>query len=359
MGESTGRLAQYGRPLRYYFLGLGGGLAVLAIAGGLLNLRNDAPIGLPEPRGPRGVGRVLADWPDARRGRDLRVFVWYPAVGERGSAAEYVPGKWGDRMAARMFPIPPKRAKAIGVAAGEGRAVEDGLHPMVILSPGMGRIPADYTVIAEELASFGYVVIGVTPTGSSSLVVFPDGREVRGEPNAVDLEHRDRAEGLVQTWVDDFRFATDRIQKDERFAGRVDRARVGLLGHSFGGAAAMRALADDARFKAAVNLDGAPEGKAVSLKKPALFLMGAPLPDDKKALNDRILGEIRAECEGNGAGCTMEVYPEARHMNFSDMGAMPSRWPIPKSKLELGEVDGVAFLRKVNLRVRAFFGNAL
>lgn len=56
-----------------------------------------------------------------------------------------------------------------GDSYGRGRAPEE------VTLPGMGRIPAHCTMFPEDLVSFGYLVAGVTPTGSSRPVVFPDG----------------------------------------------------------------------------------------------------------------------------------------------------------------------------------------
>ena len=87
-----------------------------------------------------------------------------------------------------------------------------------------------------------------------------------------------------------------------------------------------------------------------------LFFNGAPLPASQQALNDKILGEMRAICQSDTAGCEWKDYSEAGHMNFSDRGAMPLAWPLPKSHFELTNIDGVAFLRRVATDLSAFFG---
>jgi predicted dienelactone hydrolase len=141
---------------------------------------NDRPIVLPAPRGPHLVGRVLVHWQDARRNRELMVFLWYPArEGAAGQRAEYIPGKWGELAAQNMFPIPARRLREIRVSAIENAPLIEATLRALIMLPGMGRIPAHYTTLAEDLASYGYLVAGVTPTGSSRPVVFPDGRVLR------------------------------------------------------------------------------------------------------------------------------------------------------------------------------------
>jgi dienelactone hydrolase len=334
-------------------------LAALALATGIVGVqyyRNDRSIFLPKPRGPHPVGRVLLDWTDDHRHRELMVFVWYPApAGTMGPTAEYVPGNWGELAAKGRFPIPARRIREIKVSAIEHAPVQVGQHPILILSPGMGLIPADYSSLAEELASFGYIVAGVTPTGSASVVVFSDGRIVYGE-DGVDLEHRELAQPLVERWVGDFSYVLDRLASEPTFGPHIDWKRAGVFGHSFGGAAAMHALRMEERFKRAANLDGAPQGLPITgLAKPLLMVNGEPLPPSQKALNDKILDEMKRICESDSAGCRLQDFPDAGHMNFSDVAVLPSRFPIPRSHFGLTGIDGPALLRKISDLLRSFF----
>ena len=305
----------------------------------------DRPIVLPNPRGPHSVGRMLFDWTNPERSRELMVFVWYPSSDSNGPVAEYVPGKWGELAAEGSFPIPSRRIRQIRVASREGGGIVAGEHPLLVLSPGMGRLPTDYTVLAEDLASFGYIVAGVTPTGSARVVVFSDGSVVRG-----------RDEGDVDEWVADFHFTVDQVLAEPRLSAHVDQHRIGIVGHSFGGAAAMHALQRDERFARGVNLDGAPQWTEINYLTRALMIVdGAPLPASQKKLNDQIVAEFHHICSVDIADCHIEEVPEAGHMNFSDAGVLPSRFPIPRSHFNLTEIDGVAFLHRVSDLLRGFF----
>jgi predicted dienelactone hydrolase len=279
------------------------------------------------------VGRVLMDWNDRARSREVMVFIWYPAHdGAAGKRVEYIPGKWGELEAQNMIPIPEKRLREMQGSALEGVPVADGAKPALVLLPGMGRIPAQYTTIAEDLASYGYVVAGVTPT-------------VEGKEDW-NLGDKAVAEQLIQTWVGDASFAVDQLARDPRFAGRIQLAKLGIFGHSFGGNAAVHALHLDPRFLRAANLDGGyfrdPDG---SLDKPLLILEGATEID----------AEWKKACSSARAHCTTGAFPQARHMNFSDAAILPSRFPFPKSLMMLGDVDGRQFLFEISERVRAFF----
>jgi pimeloyl-ACP methyl ester carboxylesterase len=342
--------------IRTVFRFMGGtvGVIVLAIivffvSMGVQYSRNDRPIVLPAHRGPNAVGRVLADWKDDRRDRELMVFIWYPAAGGvSGRLSEYIPGAWGQLEARNMNPIPATRLQQIQVGAIEEAPIASVAMRVLVMLPGMGRIPAHYTALAEDLASQGYVVVGVTPTGSSDVVRFPDGHVVWGTEEAMveTLNDRAKAQKLVVTWAGDASFALDQLLIDSRFAKHIQTDRVGIFGHSFGGNVAAHALQLDARFSRAAVLDSAYFGEPIqALDKPLLIF-------ECDKTNERHWDAI---CAVDKASCSTLRFPAARHMNFSDAGILPSRFPIPKSVLMLGDVDGTQFLREVSDRLQAFF----
>jgi len=327
-------------------LGLLAGLAIV-LAVFIQYRRNDRPIVLPSPRGPHRVGRVLVDGKDGRRDRELMVFVWYPAKeGADGRKCDYIPGKWGEIEAAKMLPIPAHRYQQIEVSSIEDAPFAPGSHPVLILLPGLGRIPPHYTALAEELASHGYLVAGVTPTGYSSVVVFSDGRQVAGREFDPGEAGPIESQKAIDIWASDAAFALDQLAVDPRFKAHIDPKRVGVLGHSFGGCVAAHLVARDARFLRAAVLDseffGQPIGK---LNRPLLILESGT----------RIEPEWETLCASNGAKCTTQLFPRAGHMDFSDAALLPSRFPLPRSLLMLGDVDGLQFQRDVSNRIKLFF----
>lgn len=252
---------------------------------------------LPAPTGPHPVGRTSYDWTDPDRAerysadpsdrRRLVVWIWYPAELEGDDPAPYVPPAW----------TPSAAFIGVDLAGLLAHSVEDAplaeapaRFPVLVLSP-RGFPPLLLAALAEELASHGYVVVGVNHTYESAVTVFEDGRVVPMNPAAVagalgpqtgspDAVFQARAEVCVNKTAD-VAFVADQIAGLEadasgRFGGRLDLDRLGALGHSFGGNAALEWCRADARCRAAVNLDGAiwtDLGK-VGLDRPALQVLG-------------------------------------------------------------------------------------
>ena len=114
-------------------------------------------------------------------------------------------------------------------------------RPVVLYSPGFALDREHGTFIAEDLASHGYVVVTVSHTYEAAEVEFPGGRVEVGRHDLDLLPHR-----AMQIRRDDIRFVLDALGLD----------RVGMVGHSLGGATTAQAMAADPRVLAGVNLDG-------------------------------------------------------------------------------------------------------
>lgn len=213
-------------------------------------------------------------------------------------------------------------------------------YPVVLMRAGLAALTIDYTSLAEDLASHGYVVVGFDAPYRSFVVVFPDGRVIARAPqNNADLgggsvqEHL--ANKLVQAWSADMGFALDQLERlntsdpSGKFLGRLDMQRVGVFGHSLAGATALQFCHDDSRCKAGIDVDGAPLGSVIAegVTQPFMFLLSdhagesadAQTPESIRqaganifSIYDRLPGDRRLMIKIRGAG----------HYMFSDDGAM-------------------------------------
>ena len=235
-------------------------------------------VALPAPTGPFPVGRAVYHWRDATRDefysdvpgdrRELVVSVWYPAAPDPSATPgpyaspgwEAVGDFWGfgtDGARGHAYPEAP-------VAAGQAR------YPVLIFTAN-GFPPFNHAAIIEELASHGYVVVGINNTYQTPVTVFPDGRAVPVSPafltpffgpfvDPTEEVLRQRA-ALVDYKVADIQSVLRELERlnagTDRLAGRLDLSRLGALGHSMGGDASLEFCRIDRRCRAAANLDGA------------------------------------------------------------------------------------------------------
>jgi hypothetical protein len=131
----------------------------------------------------------------------------------------------------------------------------------VLLLCRAGSSPAS-SAIAEELASHGYVVVGVNHTYETAVTVFSDGRVAAMNPAALggalgpqigrhEAAFRRRAE-VCNYKAADLRFVADHLSRlapnrAGLTAGHLDLTSLGAFGHSFGGNAALEWCRADQR----------------------------------------------------------------------------------------------------------------
>jgi pimeloyl-ACP methyl ester carboxylesterase len=250
----------------------------------------DAPtslvVVLPAPTGPFAVGRTIYEWTDAARDemmsdvegerRSVVAWVWYPARPSAGATSKYLPG-------ALEAPI----NAAIGLSSSQVMvpAHDDaplmatgGPLPVLLFSHGSGSLLAVYTAMLTELASHGYVVVGIQHPYNAMMTTFADGRAIPTSPAA--------ANDTVQYWSEDTAFVVDQLMGlaagTGMFAGRLDLSRVGVFGHSFGGAASAEFCLDDARCIAGLNFDGSLSGEVenVGVKQPFMQVISGTACED-------------------------------------------------------------------------------
>lgn len=259
---------------------------------------------LPRPTGRHAVGTTVAYLTDATRpdpdfptGRPITLQVWYPAAGASGDSSPYLVEP-GLREALGRFQyygvdsVALDRWAALPTHSVVDAAPVQGRHPLLAFSVGLGVIRANYTSIAEELASHGFVV-AMVESPLQGLMARPDGPVVAdtagkyGEP----VTHRT----AVSLWARDISFGLDQLlgggatKAVARAGSLVDTSRIGALGHSTGGLVAIAACEADQRIRACANLDGglaSPDQQPLAdfvprgVARPTLFLRSQPLYDD-------------------------------------------------------------------------------
>jgi predicted dienelactone hydrolase len=253
---------------------------------------------LPKPTGAFPVGTVTRHLIDAAREetqsgrsgepRELMVQIWYPAD-RAGPGQPYRKRSETEFKKAHLALVRTHAATGTAFSGAQAR------YPVVIFLPSWTGRRNQNTVQTEELASHGFVVVGLDHPYGTDLTVFPDGRAARTTLGdflnwATDesLEQTVRnAEVELQIRVADVCFILDELQRLDRsdpqglLTGRLDLQRVGIFGHSFGGSVAAEVCLKDARLKAGMDLDGFffAESLTHRIGKPFMILGdGTPLP---------------------------------------------------------------------------------
>jgi dienelactone hydrolase len=320
---------------------------------------------LPRPNGCHAVGTKSVVLRDASRNRDLIVTLWYPAL--RGSTlAPYMDGRTAAVLAAE-WKLPPDFAQYVRTNSSVSAKLEKGgSYPLVLLEHGSGVVPAIYTILAEELASQGFVVAATNHPPDSLIAVFPDGHEVRSEPYwPVNAGRRTQGVAIGKfahdVLVADVRFVLDQLQEmnahDKFWRGHIDVTKIGIVGHSMGGTTAALATKEERRILAGVNLDGSTfpgmndDIRPVELQKPLLFLATEEHAADP--------GARAREYSGSESNTYYVVVPGSDHMSFTDARLVQgkfSREPQVKPGSLQSALLGVEATRSL---VEEFFGKYL
>lgn len=269
------------------------GLVLIFLAGSAsAQGARSAPI--PAPTGSNYVGTTVWHWGDSTRlneltpdpgdVREIMVQAWYPAAPDTTSdAAPYAP-LYRELAHYRSWSYP-----------GAPVASVEGALPVIVITPGRGLARHLYSGIAEDLASHGYLVLGVD-SPHSGRAIYPDGRFIpptasyaipieilTGPYHQVDQFFEEAAELGAQ----DVSFTLERLAEvnrsdpTRRFTGRLDLTRLGLFGHSLGGRIGGAAVGADARFVAFASMEGVPPAalRRGGMDAAVLMLLSSELPD--------------------------------------------------------------------------------
>jgi len=359
------------------------GLVVLLA---LLWREHKTGITLPAPTGHFAVGRTTYAWvnnaekdelaPSPGAAREVLVWIWYPSVAVTSAApAEYLPSAWRLALAQHSGALMSQfltRDLSLVQAHGTSNpdvSSEQRSYPVVIMRPGGGALTTDFTTLAEDLASHGYIVVGFDAPYRTFVVVLPDGRVVirppRNDPEDMEAGQANRLiNRLLPMWTSDTKFVVSQLERlnaadpSGKFTGRLDMQRLGMFGHSFGGAQTLQFCHDDPRCKAGIDIDGAPYGSVVQegLKQPFMFI----LSDHSRELSDpasrRIGADIQSIYGRLPNGRLLITIRGANHFSFSDEMLLKSHYFIGLLRMfGFGGLDGRRGLTITSEYVHTFF----
>ncbi len=340
---------------------------------------------LPRPTGNYKIGTVSLPFIDKERPgiysngqrsqyREFMIQIWYPAkIGTNGETSVYYDPITA-QFISNFFPaFRYEYGSILKTHAIVGAKITGGHErfPVLLFSPGQGSVYGSYQSILEDLASHGYIVIGVNHPNISAVTVFPDGHYYPYTPSKFDIQPPTTPEELEEYYyheselleeaVLDLQCIIKQLSCLDRnpklpFTGRMKFWRLGCFGHSFGGAASVQTCIKSRAVSAAINMDGAlwGDGYKHRIFKPMMLMTpnysSAQQPVSYEILWNNLLNDsffIKVQNTG--------------HQNFSDAPLLKLINPdldlgsIPG----LGEIDPNRGLRIIRDSVRRFFDSNL
>lgn len=275
-------------------------------------------------------------------------------------------------------------------------AAEGEKFPLVLFSHGaFGYYESNYSTY-EELASNGYVVISTEHPYHSMFTEDTSGKTITVSPEFMNGMAIVNADGtsektifeLSSEWLklrcDDINFVLDSVKSvsgelpeywhtDEKAnilsaLSMADIEKIGVMGHSLGGAAAVTVgrLRND--VSAVIDLDGSMNGEIIGVENEINIVRSEPYPVPLLAVDNEEHHFSSVECKEKGIPyvnnvvcdnalcCYRTYFAGTGHMNFTDL---PLFSPPLAKMLGTGSVDAEKCMLTVNKMTREFFDSYL
>jgi dienelactone hydrolase len=337
----------------------------------------------PEPTGTNYVGTIKLTLVDHARQeiyakkpggyRIINVQFWYPA--ELDPDAK--PSPWLDNMdvmapalAAKLnlpsFFLDHIKYAQTHALTNASLPNSESKFPLLLFSHGWGGFKSQNTYQVEELASHGYIVAAPDHTYGAIASVFPDGSIALNNPEALpveaeisDSEFLSAAQTLGDQWAGDLSFIVDSLENPggdyqlDVLANKIDFNRIGVLGHSTGGGAAIQFCATDARCQAALGMDPymdpvSEQIQSQDFNSPYLAMFSESWAREPSRNND-----IFKSFFNNVKEDRFHFYiQETKHYDFTDMPAFSPLAPYLGLK---GRLNGEQVSKIINAYTLAFF----
>jgi dienelactone hydrolase len=290
--------------------------------------------------GPQPVGVTVSMLVDSARVspsgrlRLVQMTTWYPAGGEGGETmtyADYV--RLADTETTHVAPpdllgaVASRRAFLVSSGVPEGIADEwfgapvlarrdaapaGSRHPVVLIAQGNGETAVDQSLLAEFLASHGYVV-----------ATSPSQSRVTGEPTDVS-----RVAAAAADQADDLALMREALAERPG----ADANDVAIVSHSFGARSALYEAMRDSRVRRIVSLDGG-IGAATAREAyegDALFEPGSlriPLLHFYETLDKEMKPDWATLRRLTAADVWIARTDDLHHHHFTDLGTASARYP--------------------------------
>lgn len=255
---------------------------------------------LPNITGPFPVGTISLELVDSSRNdplapdtrpRALMVSIFYPTSEDslrsgNYSLAPYLPPQTAAAFDS-LYSLPAETGASVVTQSYQGAPIASTDFPVLIFSHGFTGSRLLYTAQIEDLVGQGWIVAAVDHTYDAIVVEFPDGTLVPEYSND-STTFPGGTDGLLEVRVADVAFVTSALADETTLAqipglrpsssygtGRLQTDKVGVLGHSLGGATAAQAMYNYSTFACGANFDGDMHGPVAQAGLDRPFLQVA------------------------------------------------------------------------------------
>jgi dienelactone hydrolase len=334
-------------------------IALLASAALFAPATAHAAVTPPPPTGPAPVGLkrlTLTDHHRAERlapggGRRLiPLRVWYPAARAGGAPGEVLTAAEQGTYES-VFELPAGALDGIGSITTVGASPAAGKHPVILLSPGWGNTSGFHDAQATDLASHGYVVVGIDHPGDTTAVDAGGGRILTMNPAGEKIQDKSAVQRVA-----DVRYVLHHLGAVHG-VGRLDRRRIGAYGHSMGARATAAAMYYEPSIRAGVNLDGLADEPVLSHGLDQPYAIGSGLhPQDAGDTLDKLVAKLRRHLRGPHP---LRIFDTTEHAGFTDNVWLVPQLGLPTEGQELGTVTPAAAISGQRAFLRGFFDRYL
>ncbi len=329
---------------------------------------NVPPISLPTPTGLYAIGTSLYHFIDTARQdlhsenphekRELLIQMWYPAIPSnepKKNYASFAEIKLFKEILSYRCGIPIEQFNYLDSLKTHSvlNAIPVcGNFPIIIFSTALGQPVFSYTSLLEELASHGYIVVGINHTYVSGITLFPNGRRIdmADFKKLIERWHKKDEQEVFDAEQDigvaDVNFVIEKLKQLNNNAqwslhNHLDFGHVGIFGHSFGGTIAVQACRINKQFIAGINIDGklhGPESEK-GFATPFMFIRGQRKQQEQNLPIQRLWHHM------TGPSFYIEI-ANAYHASFSDYFLLLSNTSCTKEVTpKLNPLRGITITR--------------
>ncbi|KAG8991214.1 hypothetical protein FRB94_012686 [Tulasnella sp. JGI-2019a] len=302
--------------------------------------------------------------------RAVEITVYYPSSGQNDGTcpggtdfAPYVPTAIA-ALADQELKLPNGTVESIFTDTCLGAlAVSSDQRNLIVMSPGYGVSRLGYQTLTTALAAHGYVVMSIDHPYDADVVEYPDGWLVFAATS--NISDPTVILSLVEVRTKDVQFVLDQVCGNTNFTQGIPVncgvRKVGMFGHSLGGATAADMTIIDQRIAGGINFDGTfyptQSGPDVSPDTPFLVIAG----EGHNETSDPTYGDWFKTPTANASERFIATVTGAGHMSFTDYPILLDVLGVPQSSLppddaaDLGTIDGKRISEIIQVSLNAWF----